>query len=176
MVSARTVACVLFFLAIQTASASPPERISILVPVANEPCRRTEQPATDTDILVCAQRLPAQKLPLPQEATSPLPQPVNRDMTGMGALRAEGTPCAARIGGCQTGVDVFGAGTSVIRGIQKLVAPDSCCEEPGEATNAGKLVSDAGAGIARLFRKRPDKSRRVAIPLDDPPPTGRVLP
>lgn len=150
-----------------------PQRFSILAPVANQPC--TGGPAPD-EIVVCADPLPEQALPLPQEATSPRPVPVNRALTGTGALAAAAPPCASLTGGCQVGVDVLGMGTALIRGVQKLVAPGSCCEDPGEGTSAGRLVVDAGKGAAKLFRRKPDKSHRVAIPLDDPVPTGRVLP
>lgn len=166
----------MFFLAFALQAAAAPERFSILVPVANQQCTTPGVTGDGKDIVVCARPLPEQKLPLPNEATSTLSQPVNRDMTGAGALRAEATPCAARIGGCQVGLDIIGAGTAVIRGIQKLVAPTSCCEEPGEATNTGKLLSDVGGGVARAFRHKPDTSRRVAIDISDAEPVGRVLP
>ena len=155
------------------AAAPAPERFSILVPVADQPC--TRRPAPD-EIVVCADALPTQQLPLPGEAVSPRPVAVNRDLTGSGALAAEGTPCAARVGGCQVGVDMVGAGTAVIRGIQKLVAPNSCCEEPGEATNPLMLVRDLIGGAKKVAAGKPDKSRRIAIPLDDTPPARRILP
>ena len=62
--------------------------------------------------------------------------------------------------------------------VQKIVAPSSCCEEPGEATNIGLLGKDVANGIARAFRKKPDKTGRVAIALDDPPVStaGKILP
>lgn len=161
--------------ALQTA-VPPPDRISILIPVVNQRCPRATRARTDGDIIVCAERFPAQKLPLPSEAISPLPQPVNRDMNGVGALAAESAPCAARIGGCTVGVNVFGAATALVRGVQKLVAPNSCCEEPGEATNAGELVRAVGRGMTHAFRHKPDTSKRVPIALDEPDMQGRVLP
>lgn len=155
------------------AAAPGPERFSILVPVADQPCKR--RPAPD-EIVVCADALPAQALPLPDEAASSRPVPVNRNLSGTGALAAQATPCAALTGGCQVGVDIVGAGTAVIRGIQKLVAPDSCCEEAGEATNPLLLIRDMVGGARKLGGAKADKSRRVAIPLDDPAPGGRVRP
>jgi hypothetical protein len=160
-------------LALQAAAAPAPERFSILVPVADQPCTRAKP---DDDIVVCADALPAQTLPLPQEAVSPRPQPVNPYLTGTGALAAEGTPCAARVGGCQVGVDMLGMGTALIRGIQKLVAPNSCCEEPGEATSTGKLLGDVVSGVGKIGKHKPDKSGRVAIDLSDPVTAGRVAP
>ncbi|MEH3035646.1 MAG: hypothetical protein PGN23_04000 [Sphingomonas adhaesiva] len=157
-----------------TAHAPPvPARFSILAPVANQPCTRQR---ADDEIVVCADPLPAQSLPLPDEAISPDAVPVNRSMTGTGALAAENTPCATVARGCQTGVDILGMGTVLIRGVQRLVAPGSCCEDPGEGTSTGRLVVDAGKGAAKLFRRRPDKGNRVAIPIDDPVMTGRVSP
>ena len=156
-----------------TVPAPVPERFSILAPVASQPCTRTR--AAD-EIVVCADPLPEQALPLPAEAVSPRPVPVNRALTGTGALAAQASPCATLTGGCQTGVDVLGMGTALIRGVQKLIAPDSCCEDPGEGTSAGRLVVDAGRGAAKMFRRKQDKRGRVAIPLDDPAPTGRIHP
>ncbi|WP_019517747.1 hypothetical protein [Sphingomonas sp. Mn802worker] len=150
-----------------------PERISILAPVPDERCTRKQ----GDEIVVCANALPSQTLPLPNEAVSDRPVPINGYLTGRGALNAQGTPCAARMGGCQTGVDVVGPGVALVRGIQKLIAPDSCCENPGESTSAGQLASDMVDGVKKLFRGKPDKSNRVAILLDDTPlATSRVLP
>ena len=156
-------------LLLQAVPTAPPERFSILAPVAEQPCVRRDP---RDDVLVCADPLPAQAVPLPTKAIPPDPQPVNRDMTGTGALAAQRTPCAARVGGCQVGVDVFGAGTAVIRGIQKLVAPDSCCEEPGEATSPALLARDA---VRAIKGRRRDTRERVAIRLDDDA-AGRLLP
>ena len=167
------IALALALQAVATAPAPAPERFSILVPVTNQPCTRSQAP---DEIVVCADPLPSQTLPLPAEAVSTGPVPVNRDVTGMGALRAEATPCAGRVGGCQTGVDIFGMGTALIRGVQKLVAPNSCCEEPGEGTSAGKLVVDAVSGIGKLGKRKPDTAARVPIDLGEPVTTGRVSP
>ncbi|CUS44225.1 hypothetical protein MGWOODY_Smn1682 [hydrothermal vent metagenome] len=98
--------------------------------------------------MVCGDALPSQRLPLPGDAGSDGAQPSNRELTGSGALAAAGTPCAVRQGGCQTG---FGPP------IVPMVA------------GAIGLVKDA-------LRKRPDKSNRVAIPLDDLPPEGNAAP
>ncbi len=153
--------------------AAPPATTSILLPVAVQPCARPQ----GDDIIVCADPLPSQRLPLPGEATASGAVPVNRYLTGRGALDAAATPCAVRMGGCQSGVDMLAGGTALIRGVQKLLAPGSCCENPGEGTDAMQLARDVAGGVGRLFRGKPDRSGRVTIPLDDTPPaTSRVLP
>lgn len=154
-------------------AAGPPVVHSILRPVDDQPCTRAV--AAD-EVVVCAEPLPQQALPLPGEAVSPRPGPVNRDMTGVGALTAEASPCATRVGGCQTGLDVLGMGTALIRGVQKLVAPGSCCERSGEGTSAAMLIGDVVNGVARTARSRPDKTKRVAIDLNEPVLAGRVHP
>lgn len=165
-------------LALQVAASPPPaaatpDRFSILVPVRNQACIRSQAP---DDIVVCGDPLPSQELPLPSEAVSSRPQPVNRDMTGTGALAAEGSPCGTVQRGCTTGVDVFGMGTALVRGVQKLISPGSCCEEEGEATNPVRLIADAASGVAKLGKRRLDKSDRMPIDLSEPVTTGRVSP
>lgn len=145
---------------------------SILVPVGNQPCTRP----VAGEVVVCADPMPAQDLPLPAEAVSTRAVPVNRDMTGVGALNAAASPCATRVGGCQTGIDVLGMGTALVRGVQKLVAPGSCCERDGEATSTGMLVGDIVGGVGRAGKRKPDRARREAIDLDDPVLSGRVHP
>ena len=140
----------LLILALQTVAPAPaqvptaaPQRFSILVPIASEPCVRQ----ADSDATVCANPLPSQKLPYPEEIVPDHPVPSNPEMRAAGALAAQSTPCAARLGGCQVG---FGPPiVPIIKGV------------------AG-LIGDA-------LRKKPDKTGRVAIPLDDSAaPTGRV--
>jgi len=168
----------LILLAVQAATAvvngpAPPERFSILAPPPAA-CR-SPGPASE-DIVVCASAESA-RLPLPEERGPPRrPLAANPYLDGRGAMAMDATPCAATQRGCQVGVDVFGAGTAAVRLIQKLVAPDSCCEAPGEATDAFALVGDAVGGVGRMFAKKPDKSNRVAIDLSAPPPAGRVMP
>jgi hypothetical protein len=143
-----------------TTAADGTQRWSILA----DPCTRSAV----EDIVVCGQgtapnpRLgPDVDRGVPDHAT-----PGNPDRSGMGALALTSAPCATRSEGCTTGIDLFGGGTALIRGIGKIIDPDSCCEEPGEATNPFKLVGDAVKGVGRTFRKKPDKSKRVPIPLD----------
>ncbi|QNA84889.1 hypothetical protein G4G27_13445 [Sphingomonas sp. So64.6b] len=141
---------ILLALLLQSAAATPvaqpavppaPQRWSILVPVANEACRPA---AKGDDILVCADPLPTQRLPLPDEIVPDGPRPSNPYRTGSGALAAEGAPCATAMGGC-----VVGFGPPIIPIVEGLVG----------------LAKDA-------FARHPDKSKRIAIPLDDPvPPT-----
>ncbi len=152
-----------------TPAAAPPEHISILVPVADQRCTRAR---TDGEVVVCADAPRDQSLPLPAEAAPVGPVAVNPDMTGSGALRSEAAPCAAMQKGCTTGVNLFGIGTALVRGVQKLVAPGSCCEEAGEATDPGRLVHD----VAGAFRSKKPKRAAVAIDLDEPDMTGRVRP
>lgn len=148
---------------------SEPRSWSILAPVANEPCVPDRERGPD-DIVVCGQPLPAQALPYPQEVVLDRPAPSNPELSGTGAMNAEGgIPCGAHVGGCPTGMDVFGAGTALVRLAQKAVAPGSCCEAPGEGTNPALLLKDMVGGVAHAFKKKPDKSNRVAIPLDDAP-------
>lgn len=162
-------------LALQAAAApsTVPVQHSILAPVANQPCVR---PSGKNEVVVCADPLPDQTVPLPDEAVSTRPVPINRDMTGTGALAAQATPCATRVGGCQGGMDILGAATALVHGAQKLIAPGSCCERPGEATNPFMLVGDVVGGAAKATRRKPDKSKRVAIDLDEPVLAGRVHP
>lgn len=91
-----------------------------------------------------------QRLPLPDERGPPDgPVASNPNLTGSGALAAEATPCAARQGGCTVG---FG---------------------PPIVPIVAALVGAVKSGLA----KHPDKSHRVAIPLDDaPPPPSRIEP
>ena len=134
-----------------------------------DPCARARsQPGTD--VVVCGTTATdSPRLPLPAERGPPDHAVAsNPNRSGIGALAAETTPCAAVQRGCQVGVDIVGAGTGVIRLVQKLVSPGSCCEAPGEATDAGLLARDLVGGLKRSVA-RPDKSKRVPIPLDDPP-------
>lgn len=139
--------------------------------ILNDPCT-SGPPRKADEIVVCGQGAQAEpRLPLPGERGPPdRPMPSNPDVTGIGALNASVAPCATRSEGCTTGINIFGMGTALIRGVGKLVDPNSCCEEPGEATNPIKLVGDAVNGVGRAFRKKPDKTGRVAIRLDDLPP------
>lgn len=163
------------FLAAQTAAiplqpASPPQRISILASNCPKP--------TGEEITVCAP-IAQPRLPLPAERGPPdHPVPSNPDLTPATALAEAAPPCATLQGGCQVGMDVLGGGTAAIRLIGKLIDPDSCCERPGESTSTGMLIGDMVGGIKRAFGKKPDKSNRVSIALDAPPPStaGRLSP
>lgn len=143
---------------------APPQRIDILA-------SRCARPAGD-DVVVCGQRETA-RLPLPDERGPPdHPVPGNPDVSGTGALAMAANPCATLQGGCQAGVNIFGMATAAARLVGKIVDPNSCCDEPGQATNPGALIRDAAGAL----RKKPDKSNRVAIDLDAPPPpiAGRL--
>ncbi len=126
---------------------TPPARISILV----DPTPACSPPSDDgKDVVVCAQRDQQQRLPLRDQRGDPEgPVASNPELTGRGALAAEATPCAAHQGGCQVG---FG---------------------PPIVPIVAALVGAVKSGLA----KRPDKSNRVAIPLDDvPPPPSKIEP
>jgi hypothetical protein len=141
----------LLLLAGQTGASPPPERFSVLA----QPCPVGEQAAAKAgqqgDVVVCADPNNGPRLPLPDERGPPNHGvPINPKMDGVGALAAEGTPCAASQKGCTVGF-----GPPIV---------------PMVAAVAG-LVKDA-------FAKKPDKTGRVAIDLDAPPPvtTGHVHP
>lgn len=137
--------------------------------VLADPCASAQ--TNGDQIVVCGKGVDAPRLPLPEERGPPdRPRPSNPDRTGIGALQASSAPCSARMEGCTVGVDIFGAATTLVRGVGKVISPDSCCEEPGESTNFFKLVGDAGKGVGRAFKKKPDKSNRVPIDLNDPVP------
>jgi hypothetical protein len=126
---------------------APPPQISILVD-PSPAC--TPPPEGSKDVVVCAPTNQQQRLPLRDDrGPSEGPVPVNPELNGRGALAAEGTPCAARQGGCQVG---FG---------------------PPIVPIVAALVGAVKSGLA----KHPDKTGRVAIPLDDvPPPPSKIEP
>jgi len=151
---------------------------SILDPVGTEPCKpRDGTRAKPDDIIVCGNPLPSQTLPYPNEVVLDRPKPSNPDMSGSRALTLEsGAPCATRQKGCTTGVDLFGGATQMVRLLQNAISPGSCCEEPGESRNFMKLGKDMAHGIGGVFRKKPDKSGRVAISLEDEARPSVILP
>ncbi|HWK36939.1 hypothetical protein [Sphingomonas sp.] len=146
------------------------QRWSILA----DPCA---SPGNGDDIVVCGRGIPEARLPLPAERGPPdRPMPSNPNLTGMGALAAAAPPCAAAIGGCTVGVDVFGGAAFLVRAAGKIIDPDSCCDRPGEATDPVMLVNDIGAALKRGRHKKSDTSNRVPIPLDDPAPATARAP
>ena len=160
-------------LLLQAAAPMAADRFSILAPVGDQPCVRSSE---NGEVVVCADPLPTQALPLPNEAVSTGPRPVNRDMRGIGALAAESGPCATRSGGCQVGFNILGPVVALVRGVQAAIAPSSCCERPGEATDPFMLIGDAVKGVAKAGKHKPERAERVAIDLDDPVLAGRVHP
>lgn len=116
-------------------TSTTPTHFSILAPV----CRR--EPG-DPDIVVCNTADDGARLPLPDDRRPPdHPVPINPNRTGIGALAATATPCAATQWGCEVG---FGP----------PVMP---------------IVNGAIGLVKSALAKKPDKTGRVAIPLDDPP-------
>ncbi|HEX8382746.1 MAG TPA: hypothetical protein VF592_05150 [Sphingomonas sp.] len=128
----------MFLILLFLAQQPVPERFSILIPEACSPeaWARTE---ASGDVLVCADPAGSQRLPLPDDALPIGPLASNPHLTGRAALAAEGTPCAALQGGCQVG---FG--------------------QPVIAAAVGALVDL----VKDAARPRPDKSKRVPIPID----------
>ncbi len=126
------------------------------------------------DIVVCGKGVPPLRLPLPEERGPPdRPMPGNPNVDGKGALAMTIDPCATRSEGCSTGINLLGIGTLLVRAAGKVVDPDSCCEEPGEATNVVLLGRDVVRAVKRGARGKVDKSNRVPITFDDlPPPSG----
>ena len=133
------------------AAANAPERFSILVPVANEPCvrRRDEKSADGKEIVVCGDPLPSQKLPYSDEIAPDGPVPSNPYRTGTGALAAEGTPCPIS--------------RACVIGFGPPLAP---------------IVNGAVDLAKKAFAKRPDKTGRVPIDLSESAPSteGKILP
>ena len=141
---------------------TPPERISILV----DPCASQRRNSQDDEILVCGEAARTPRIPLPSERTPPdRPLASNPYADGRGAMGATASPCATKSEGCTTGVDILGGGTFLVRAVGKLIDPNSCCEEPGEATNFFKLLGDVVGGTKGKPSKE-DRAKRVAIPLD----------
>jgi hypothetical protein len=101
------------------------------------------------EIVVCGNPLPSQELPYPDEVVPDGPVPSNPYKTGTGALAAQGTPCPISRS-CVVG---FGPPLlPIIKGVANLAK--------------------------QAFAKKPDKTGRVAIPLDDTPTSteGKLLP
>lgn len=141
------------------------QRWSILV----DPCASARQGTKE--IVVCGNVAEQPRLPIPGERGPPdRPVPSNPYLTGSGALAAVNSPCATLSEGCTTGMDLLSGGTALVRLVGKLIDPDSCCEEPGEGTNIVGLVRDGVNAVGRVGKKKPDKSKRIPIPLDDLPP------
>jgi hypothetical protein len=101
------------------------------------------------DIVVCAVNNQQQRLPLPDDAPPEGPTPSNPYQTGTGALNAAATPCPIS---------------------------HSCIV--GFGPPIGPMVKGAVDLAKKAFAKKPDKTGRVAIDLDDEPVStaGKILP
>lgn len=101
------------------------------------------------DIVVCGNPLPSQTLPYPEEIVPDGPVPSNPYKSGTGALAAESTPCPIS--------------RSCVVGFGPPLVP---------------IIKGAADLAKKAFAKKPDKTGRVAIPLDDTPPSieGKLLP
>ncbi len=135
---------ILLAIALQVAAGTPQTR-SILVPEPVEKCRTSAD--EKTDIVVCDGTAATQKLPLHEVDPYATPHGGNPNLTGAGALAAEGTPCGAVQRGCTVG---FGP----------PIAP---------------ILNGAIGLVKSAFAKHPDKSNRIAIPLDEPAPAGHIV-
>jgi hypothetical protein len=127
----------MLFLAQQPAPA--PERFSILL---EDACGADAQARAEArgDVLVCgANGVTSQRLPLPDERVPTGPVASNPHLSARTALAAEAAPCAARQEGCQVG---FG--------------------QPIVAAIVGGLIGL----VMDAAKPKPDKSKRVPIPLD----------
>ena len=65
----------------------------------------------------------------------------------------------------------------MVRAVGKLIDPNSCCEEPGEYKDVGKLIGDVFRGMKGGPSKK-ERAKGVAIPLDPavPLPVAAVAP
>ena len=122
--------------------------------------RRRLRPARDRHRLP----LPDERGP-PDHASPQQPRPRRHPR-----LRRRGR--APLSGGCTVGVNIFGRRPRRRGWSARSSTRNSCCDEPGQATNPGALIRDAAGAL----RKKPDKSNRVAIDLNAPPPpiAGRL--
>lgn len=136
--------------AVPAAAPPPPERWSILVPAPGQDCVPERRPGDKDDIVVCGTPDPQTSLRLPDPDSVPSKGPMksNPYLTGTGALAAIDTPCPIS--------------RSCVVGFGPPLVP---------------MVKGAVDVAKRAFRKRPDKTGRVAIPLDgSDAPTGRIEP
>lgn len=133
------------------AAAPPqPERWSVLAPAPGQTCVSERRPGDGEDIVVCGTPDPQTSLRLPDPDSVPSDGPVksNPYLTGSGALANMATPCPIS--------------RSCVVGFGPPVVP---------------MIKGAVDVAKRAFRKRPDKTGRVAIPLDgSDAPTGRIEP
>ncbi|WP_182926384.1 hypothetical protein [Sphingomonas paucimobilis] len=130
------------------APATPPGRRAFLDPVARSLSAFGRYPGEE--VVVCGRRQADDRLPLKDDTPPDRPMPSNPELTGIGALRAEATPCAAVQRGCQVGFNLLGP--------------------------ALLLANEARIGISKLVDKSRDKSNRLPIALDGPAPAGHLEP
>ena len=132
---------------------SQPERWSILAPAPGQPCVTRREPGDRDDIVICGTPDPQASLRLPDPDSVPSSGPVksNPYLTGSGALANMATPCAIS--------------RSCVVGFGPPIVP---------------MIKGAVDVAKRALHKRPDKTGRVAIPLDDGDApadvTGKILP
>ncbi len=144
------IALVLLLQSAAPAAAPQPERWSILVPTPGQDCVSKRQPGDKDDIVICGTPDPQNSLRLPDSESVPPDGPMksNPYLTGSGALANMATPCPIS--------------RSCVVGFGPPIVP---------------MIKGAVDVAKRAFRKHPDKTGRVPIPLDDNgTPTGRLEP
>jgi hypothetical protein len=146
------IALLLFLQSAAPAAAAPtlPQRWSILTPAPGENCVPERRPGDKDDIVICGTPDPQASLRLPDPDSVPSKGPMksNPYLTGSGALAAMNTPCPIS--------------RNCVVGFGPPIVP---------------MIKGAVDVAKRTFRKKPDKSRRVPIPLDDSEPlAGRLEP
>jgi len=166
---------ILLALALQTAAAPAAE-----APTAPAPVETRADGSQRWSIMSCATRSAAGEVVVcgrkdqNQFEGPPVGRGANRDLSAANALALAAPPCAARLGGCQVGVNVLGPPTMLVRVVQKLINPKSDCCEGDDATNPLSLVRDAARAMKK--GKPVDTTGRVPIALDAPGPAGRIEP
>lgn len=141
---------IFILLALLQAAAAPQAHPPVAPPVPQrfsilaDPCARTSDDGRD--IVVCGSTAAGSpRLPLPDERGPPdRPVASNPNLSAVRALDLEATPCAATQWGCQVG---FGP----------PIMP---------------IAKAAVGAVKNMLAKKPDKSGRVPILLDDPASTA----
>lgn len=142
------------FLILQSAAPAAvpplPQRWSILSPAPGQDCVPERRPGDSDDIVVCGTPDPQASLRLPDPDSVPSKGPIksNPYLTGTGALANMATPCPIS--------------RSCVVGFGPPIVP---------------MIKGVIDVAKRAFRKKPDKTGRVAIPLDgSEASTGRLEP
>lgn len=125
------------------ASAAPPERFSILA----DPCAQIERDGRD--VVVCGTDPAAtRRLPYPDEIVPDHGVPSNPERSGVGALAAEATPCAATQWGCPSGFfpPIVPAAVALVHGIRNAAANHREAKARAADGNSRQSIDLAAAG------------------------------